>query len=308
MMRRQRRCWRLRPRLQTPSLPAAQLCQVPRIAAPATGSYATETCETAKQCSHQSAGSCLTSLFAMCAGQPLSGTLTLWNTRSFKRVGSLPAGRVPVSSLAFSPDGKLLAAATTDSMAQLFSPHSREPVSGWPVIGVAHSANLLNPNVVLGLALTRAPAYVTGGASKTLTNLIGNIWQVGGRHGGQASIVWVPGGHIAATLSEDGQLQTWDLQNPAAPALLDAAAVAASGQHAACMVASPDCTRLALAAGARVTMVHISAQGCLSVSNKPVLQLRSDVAHDGGAFRIDWHKDGELLVCTDGGAAVIVRV
>jgi hypothetical protein len=53
--------------------------------------------------------------------------------RSFKRVGSLPTGKVPVSSLAFSRDGSLLAAATLDGMAQLFNPHSREPVSGWPV-------------------------------------------------------------------------------------------------------------------------------------------------------------------------------
>lgn len=37
------------------------------------------------------------------------------------------------------------------------------------------------------------------------------VWQVGSRHG-PASIAWVPGSHVAATLSADGQLQTWDLQ------------------------------------------------------------------------------------------------
>lgn len=42
-----------------------------------------------------------------------------------------------MSSLAFSPDGALLAAATTDGLAQLFNTHSREPVSGWPVNDVS---------------------------------------------------------------------------------------------------------------------------------------------------------------------------
>lgn len=53
--------------------------------------------------------------------------------RSFKRVGSLPAGKAPTASLAFSPDGALLAAATTHGTAQLFSTHSREPVAAWQV-------------------------------------------------------------------------------------------------------------------------------------------------------------------------------
>ena len=81
------------------------------------------------------------------AGQALSGSLTLWNMRSFKRIGSLPAGKVPVSSLAISPDGQLLAAATHDGMVQLFNPHTREPVSGWPVRSALRSAMLESSRV-----------------------------------------------------------------------------------------------------------------------------------------------------------------
>ena len=88
---------------------------------------------TSASASQQSLVHCKRSALVTGAGQALSGSLTLWNMRSFRRVGSLPAGKVPVSSLAFSPDGLLLAAATHDGMAQLFNAHSREPVSGWPV-------------------------------------------------------------------------------------------------------------------------------------------------------------------------------
>lgn len=133
--------------------------------------------------------------------------------------------------------------------------------------------------------------------------------QVGRRHGGQASFAWVPGGSLAATLSADAQLQTWDLRDPAAPALLDTVAVANGEQIASCMVASPDGTRLAVSVGGQVSIVLIDPQGRLSVLQQPVLQLQQMAAGmHGTTCRIAWHSEGDLLVCADGAAAVIVSV
>lgn len=101
-------------------------------------------------------------------------------------------------------------------------------------------------------------------------------------------------------------------QNPAAPALLDTEVFTevstAGGQQAARMAVSPDGTRLAVAAAAQVTVVHIGPQGRLSVSEQPVVRLRRAAAGGGGALSIDWHKGGELVVCANGGAPVIARV
>ena len=128
--------------------------------------------------------------------------------------------------------------------------------------------------------------------------------QVGRRHGGQAAIVWVSGKHLAATLSADGQLQTWDLQNPAAPALLDAAAMTAGELAAAGIAASPDGTRLAVAAGKQVSIVLLDSHGQLSVLQQPALQVRHST--DGSTCRVGWHSEGQLLVCADGTAAVLL--
>jgi 3-hydroxyisobutyrate dehydrogenase-like beta-hydroxyacid dehydrogenase len=133
--------------------------------------------------------------------------------------------------------------------------------------------------------------------------------QVGKRHGGQAAFVWVPGGNLAATLSADGQLQTWDLQNPAAPALLDTAILTAGEPAAACIAASADGTRLAVAAGKQISTVLFALQGQLSVLQQPVLQLqRSTDGIHSSMCRIAWHNERELLVCADGAAAVIVSI
>lgn len=121
--------------------------------------------------------------------------------------------------------------------------------------------------------------------------------------------MWIPGRRLAATLSADGQLQTWDLRHPAAPALLDTIAVANGEQTAPCMVASPDGARLAVAVGRQVQIVLIDPQGRLSALQQPALQLQQSAAGvQGTTCRIAWHSEGELLVCGDGAAAVIASV
>jgi WD40 repeat protein len=132
---------------------------------------------------------------------------------------------------------------------------------------------------------------------------------VGRRHGGQATFVWVPSGSLAATLSADGQLQTWNLRDPAAPALLDTVVVVDGEQIASCVVASPDGVRLAVSVGRQVSIVLVDPQGRLSVLQQPVLQLQQMAAGmHGTTCRIAWHSEGYLLVCADGAAAVIVSV
>lgn len=193
-------------------------------------------------------------------GQPLSSSLTLWNMRSFKRVGSLPAGKAPAASLTFSPNGALLAAATTHGTAQLFSTHNREPVAAW---------------------------------------------QVGSRPGGRCSIAWLLDGGSVATLSADGQLQTWDLRDLQTPAPLDRITLPGSVSGPPCLATSPDRQQLAATAGGQITLVGVGGGGGLSAAGQPV-QLGGSAS--GCVTSIDWHRDGALLACACGSEAVVVRV
>jgi hypothetical protein len=150
----QLRCWHWRHRRWTPFLSAARLYQV----LSAASSMQHIVLHHAHTLPHvQQALICQETLALVTgAGQALSGSLTLWNMRSFKRISSLSAGKVPVSSLAFSPDGLLLAAATHGGMVQLFNPHTREPVPGWPVRSALRSAMLESSRVCRLHAMQRS--------------------------------------------------------------------------------------------------------------------------------------------------------
>ncbi|UPR02673.1 WD40 repeat domain-containing protein [Chloropicon primus] len=80
-------------------------------------------------------------------GEGRRGSLSLWNSRSFSKIGNLTLGKEedldsPVNCVAFSHTGRTVAAGSVDGMVSMYDCASRSAVAGFPVSGDASIADL----------------------------------------------------------------------------------------------------------------------------------------------------------------------
>ncbi|XP_047322304.1 WD repeat-containing protein 91 homolog isoform X2 [Impatiens glandulifera] len=75
-------------------------------------------------------------------------SLTVWNMKTWKPMTVLPLGKDPpaVTSLCFNHNGKILAAASTDGMIQMFDMSAGLQITGWPAHDSGISSILFGPD------------------------------------------------------------------------------------------------------------------------------------------------------------------
>ena len=145
-------------------------------------------------------------LLATSAHDGWESMLRLWDTRTFREVTQLDGHTTVVWRTVFSPDGKLLASCSSDRTARLWLV---EPVSHLDSDTVKHTRR------VVSIGLSGGHRMITSSVDSAVwvwDTLSGNIAQRLPVHPvGTVEVALSDDGQIAATATEDGTIQLWNV-------------------------------------------------------------------------------------------------
>jgi WD40 repeat protein len=131
--------------------------------------------------------------------------LKLWDVRRGKEIASFPGHKWCVWSLAFAPDGKLLASAGSDSLVKLWDVEGQKELFSSPPLGGPLLAVVISPD---GKHLAAA-----GGSKVALWDLPARkqqaILPIG--RGGVQALAFSPDGRTLAAGSNDNLIRLWEV-------------------------------------------------------------------------------------------------
>jgi WD40 repeat protein len=138
------------------------------------------------------------------AASYLDGTIRLWNVATNEQIGTLASSAKSLDEVAFSRDGKTVAAAGEDGTVYLWRPPARKPFGrlrfGTQVTGIAFSPD--GRTLAVAGAREAAALYDVAGLTRK-GSLIGHSNYL-------SAIAFSPDGKLVATASSDRTVRLWD--------------------------------------------------------------------------------------------------
>lgn len=243
------------------------------------------------------------------AGGPAEATVHLWNTRTGEPAEGLDSSNASIYSLAFSPDGTELAAASPQAGVLVWDIPSREG----PTSSTAHGANVVgyHPDGQLLSAgddevvrrrdgdivnahgspiralVVRRRTLIFGGESGRIDAFVeAGHHQLDARAGPVRSIALSPDADLLASAHDDGHVRIWDTGTGA---LLEEQLARKLDSQAKSIAFSPDGDLLA--AGCRDGTIHLWHRAARSTPS-----VRRFPAHDGAVTSLAFSGDGSMLL------------
>jgi WD40 repeat protein len=211
----------------------------------------------------------------------------LWDLATGKPSLTLENGTPAASEVQFSPDGKLLAAASRDGLVRLWDARRGMLEHTFKAAGSAAASIAFSPN---GLLL----ACASGDGSVRLWEVAsGNLIDAPIRHNnGLTSIAFAPDSKLLAASCVDGSVQIWDISTAGLTKSLRAHKASVNS-----LAFSPDGTMLAT----------ISEDRSIKLWNtqnwKEIRQLKG---HDVGVYSVAFSPDGKTLAAGTGNNSIVL--
>ena len=200
-----------------------------------------------------------------------------------KKLGQVTGFEDWVTSVAWSQDGRLIAAGSYDQV-KLIDPKTRKPTKTLKTKGFAHSLAFSADGKHLAVGRFRGAEVwnvETGKAEQTLEGHAGYV----------RCIRYSPDGKTLATSGEDGVVRFWDAQTGEAGAKWPAAEYPVMG-----LAFSPDGTLLALALGDET---RVTQPGPIQVWDIATATKKLDLPeHEKVANSVEFSPDGRYLIST----------